>query len=156
MGHWVGSLGSDSSVLPLKSTTRGTTPTMSPSTTPCSVLSLLKEGFFFFDFQIFLVYQSKKSSIFISILIYVFGLFCRNFLLRDAYDDMMLDGVKPNRDTFHSLVVGTMRGSRMQDAFYFLNQMKIMGLVPDVCISVTFYNLILTLGGGVRISSQCY
>ncbi|KAG5040546.1 hypothetical protein JHK85_013022 [Glycine max] len=56
----------------------------------------------------------------------------RNFLLRDVYDDMMLDGVKPTRDTFHSLVVGTMKGARMQDAFYFVEQMKIMGLLPDL------------------------
>lgn len=55
------------------------------------------------------------------------------FLLRDVYDDMMLDGVKPSRDTFHSLIVGTMRGSRMQDAFFFKDQMRTMGLVPDVC-----------------------
>nr|AFK33608.1 unknown [Lotus japonicus] len=74
----------------------------------------------------------------------------RNFLLRDAYDDMMLDGVKPNRDTFHSLVVGTMRGSRMQDAFYFLNQMKIMGLVPDV----TLYNFLISTCGKSKNSDQ--
>ncbi|KAG4911985.1 hypothetical protein JHK82_052572 [Glycine max] len=56
----------------------------------------------------------------------------RNFLLRDVYDDMMLDGVKPTRDTFHSLAVGTMKAARMQDAFYFADQMKIMGLLPDI------------------------
>lgn len=60
-------------------------------------------------------------------------MFGRNFLLRDVYDDMMLDGVKPTRDTFHSLAVGTMKAARMQDAFYFADQMKIMGLLPDVC-----------------------
>lgn len=56
----------------------------------------------------------------------------RPYLLRDVYDDMMLDGVKPERDTFHSLIVGTMKGARMQDAFFFCDQMKSMGLVPDV------------------------
>jgi hypothetical protein len=55
------------------------------------------------------------------------------FLLRDVYDDMMLDGVKPTRDTFHSLAVGSMRVSKMQDAFFFKDEMKTMGLVPDVC-----------------------
>ena len=32
----------------------------------------------------------------------------RNFLLRDVYDDMLLDGVQPIRDTFHTLIVGAM------------------------------------------------
>jgi pentatricopeptide repeat protein len=45
---------------------------------------------------------------------------------------MMLDGVKPERDTFHSLIAGTMRGALLQDAFFFRDEMKAMGLVPDV------------------------
>lgn len=45
---------------------------------------------------------------------------------------MMLDCVKPERDTFHTLIVGTMKGSRLQDALYFRDQMKEMGLQPDV------------------------
>lgn len=56
----------------------------------------------------------------------------RYFLLRDVYDDMMIDGVQPTRDTFHSLIVGTMKGGRLQDTFFFRDQMKAMGLVPDV------------------------
>jgi pentatricopeptide repeat protein len=56
----------------------------------------------------------------------------RPYLLRDAYDDMILDGVQPVRDTFHSLIIGTMKGSRLQDALYFRDQMKEMGLQPDV------------------------
>lgn len=52
---------------------------------------------------------------------------------------MMLDGVQPIRDTFHSLIIGTMKGSRLDDAFYFRNEMKAMGLQPDVCsLSVIF------------------
>jgi pentatricopeptide repeat protein len=56
----------------------------------------------------------------------------RPYLLRDAYEDMLLDGVQPVRDTFHNLIVGTMKGSRLQDAFYFRDQMREMGLQPDV------------------------
>ncbi|KAL6497566.1 hypothetical protein OROHE_027195 [Orobanche hederae] len=74
----------------------------------------------------------------------------RYYLLRDVYDDMMLDGVKPERDTFHSLVMGTMRGSRMQDAFYFRNEMKTMGLVPDV----TLYNFLISTCGKCKNSDQ--
>ncbi|XP_060668480.1 pentatricopeptide repeat-containing protein At4g35850, mitochondrial-like isoform X2 [Ziziphus jujuba] len=56
----------------------------------------------------------------------------RHFLLRDMYDDMILDGVQPTRDTFHFVIVGTMKRSCLQDAFYFSDQMRSMGLVPDV------------------------
>lgn len=45
---------------------------------------------------------------------------------------MILDGVQPERDTFHTLIVGTMKGNRLQDALYFRDQMKEMGLQPDV------------------------
>ncbi|KAH9742578.1 pentatricopeptide repeat-containing protein [Citrus sinensis] len=56
----------------------------------------------------------------------------RFFLLRDVYDDMMLDGVQPTRDLFHSLIVGTMKGSRLQDTFFFRDQMKANGFLPDI------------------------
>jgi hypothetical protein len=71
----------------------------------------------------------------------VFVLVCvcdRHFLLRDVYDDMMLDGVQPTRDVFHSLIVGTMKGARLEDGFYFRDQMKVMGLIPDVCFFVLY------------------
>lgn len=64
----------------------------------------------------------------------------RHYLLRDAYDDMVLDGVKPERDTFHSLIAGSMRGACLQDAFFFRDEMKTMGLVPDV---ISFLSYIL-------------
>nr|XP_048326213.1 pentatricopeptide repeat-containing protein At4g35850, mitochondrial-like isoform X2 [Ziziphus jujuba var. spinosa] len=74
----------------------------------------------------------------------------RHFLLRDVYDDMMLDGVQPTRDTFHSLIVETMKSSCLQDAFYFSDQMKSMGLVPDV----TLYNILVSLCGKCKYSDQ--
>ncbi|KAF3444542.1 hypothetical protein FNV43_RR14234 [Rhamnella rubrinervis] len=74
----------------------------------------------------------------------------KHFLLRDVYDDMMLDGVQPTRDTFHSLIVGTMKGARLQDAFFFSDQMKSMGLVPDV----TLYNTLISLCGRCKYSDQ--
>ncbi|KAL6325523.1 hypothetical protein AAG906_023368 [Vitis piasezkii] len=74
----------------------------------------------------------------------------RHFLLRDAYDDMMLDGVQPSRDIFHSLIVGTMKGARLQDAFFFIDQMKTMGLVPDVAL----YNFLVSTCGKCKNSDQ--
>ncbi|XP_041999534.1 pentatricopeptide repeat-containing protein At4g35850, mitochondrial-like [Salvia splendens] len=74
----------------------------------------------------------------------------RNYLLRDVYDDMMLDGVKPERDTFHSLIIGTMKGARIQDAFFFRDEMRAMGLVPDVAL----YNYLISTCGKCNNSDQ--
>nr|KJB70866.1 hypothetical protein B456_011G094000 [Gossypium raimondii] len=67
----------------------------------------------------------------------------RHFLLRDVFDDMMLDGVQPTRDTFEALIMGTMRGSRLQDALFFRDEMKAMGLVPEVSL----YNFLISTCG---------
>lgn len=64
---------------------------------------------------------------------------------------MMLDGVKPERDTFHTLIVGTMKGSRLQDALYFRDQMKEMGLPPDVR-PLTYLNSLQLLFAFERLS----
>lgn len=74
----------------------------------------------------------------------------RPYLLRDVYDDMLLDGVKPERDTFHSLIVGTMKGSRLQDAFFFRDEMKSLGLAPDVAL----YNFLISTCGKCKNSDQ--
>lgn len=58
---------------------------------------------------------------------------CRHYLLRDVYDDMKIDGVQPTADIFHSFVVGVMKGARLSDAFFFREEMKSMGIAPDVC-----------------------
>eukprot|EP00850_Spirogloea_muscicola_P008671 SM000047S16810 [mRNA] locus=s47:57425:61561:+ [translate_table: standard] len=55
----------------------------------------------------------------------------KSFLLRDVYEDLVMDGLAPSRDTFHVLIVGAMRGSRLDDAFYFADQMKAHGLGLD-------------------------
>lgn len=67
----------------------------------------------------------------------------RFYLLRDVYDDMTLDGVMPVRDTFHSLVIGSMKGNRLQDAFFFRDEMKTMGMLPDVAV----YNYLISACG---------
>ncbi|XP_065879148.1 pentatricopeptide repeat-containing protein At4g35850, mitochondrial [Euphorbia lathyris] len=74
----------------------------------------------------------------------------RPYLLRDVYDDMLLDGVQPSRDTFHSLIVGTMKGARLQDAFFFRDEMRKMGLVPDV----NFYNFLISTCGKCQNSDH--
>ena len=65
--------------------------------------------------------------------------FCRPFLLRDVYDDMILDGIQPISDTFAPLFVGCMKGGRLQDAFYFYDEMKCMGYIPDVSLCLMFW-----------------
>ncbi|CAH9088177.1 unnamed protein product [Cuscuta epithymum] len=74
----------------------------------------------------------------------------RHYLLRDVYDDMMLDGVKLERETFHSLIVGTMKGARLQDSLFFRDEMKSSGLVPDV----TLYNFLISTCGKCKNSDQ--
>lgn len=74
----------------------------------------------------------------------------RHYLLRDVYDDMVLDGVKPERDTFHSLILGTMKGARLQDALFFRDEMKSMGFVPDVGL----YNFLISTCGRCKNSDQ--
>ncbi|KAK9271554.1 hypothetical protein L1049_001914 [Liquidambar formosana] len=74
----------------------------------------------------------------------------RHFLLRDVYDDMKLDGVQPSRDIFHSLIIGAMKGARLQDAFYFRDEMKAMGLVPDVAL----YNFLISTCAKCKNSDQ--
>ncbi|OVA20559.1 Pentatricopeptide repeat [Macleaya cordata] len=61
---------------------------------------------------------------------------------------MLLDGVQPSRDTFHSLIIGTMKGARLQDAFFFRDEMKAMGLVPDVAL----YNFLISTCGKCKNS----
>ena len=45
---------------------------------------------------------------------------------------MLLDGVQPSRFTFHFAAAACMRAGRLQDVFFFFNQMKQMGMQPDV------------------------
>nr|AKF43318.1 pentatricopeptide repeat superfamily protein [Pelargonium myrrhifolium] len=73
----------------------------------------------------------------------------RYYLLRDVYDDMMLDGVQPSRDIFHSLFVGSMKGARLQDVLFFRDEMKAMGLVPDVAL----YNFMISTYGKTKNTS---
>ncbi|KAI3992510.1 hypothetical protein MKX01_022601 [Papaver californicum] len=61
--------------------------------------------------------------------------------VRNQTNDMLLDGVQPSRDSFHSLIIGAMKGSRLQDAFYFRDQMKAMGLVPDILEEMKINNV---------------
>lgn len=67
--------------------------------------------------------------------------FIRYYLLRDVYDDMILDGVQPIRDTFHSLSIGAMKQSKLQDAFFFRDEMKTMGISSDVLPSFDILSL---------------
>lgn len=64
-------------------------------------------------------------------------------MLRDVYDDMMLDGVQPIRDTFHTFAIGAMKQSKLQDALFFKDEMKTMGINCDVLPSFDILSLIL-------------
>eukprot|EP00249_Psilotum_nudum_P019684 c27371_g1_i1 orf=624-2024(-) len=67
----------------------------------------------------------------------------RSYLLRDVYDDMLLDGVQPLAYTFSTLIAGCMKGSRLQDALFFFEELKTMGFVPDVLV----FNCLIAICG---------
>ncbi|OAE32633.1 hypothetical protein AXG93_3569s1080 [Marchantia polymorpha subsp. ruderalis] len=64
-------------------------------------------------------------------------------LVRDVYEDMLLDGVQPLRDTFYLLITGAMQTVRLQDVMFFFDEMKAMGITPDVAM----YNCIIAACG---------
>ncbi|GBG61379.1 hypothetical protein CBR_g20410 [Chara braunii] len=67
----------------------------------------------------------------------------RAYLMRDVYEDMLMDGIRPNRDTFHLLIPACMKAHRLQDVMYFFSEMKSSGLIPDL---VLFNCIISTCG----------
>lgn len=74
----------------------------------------------------------------------------RHYLLRDVYEDIMLDGLQPTADIFHSLVVGAMKGARLQDALFFREEMKAVGIAPDV----NLYNFLISTCGKCKNSNE--
>ncbi|KAL2611868.1 hypothetical protein R1flu_023560 [Riccia fluitans] len=67
----------------------------------------------------------------------------RHYLSRDVYEDMLLDGVQPIRDTFYLLITGCTLSARLQDVLFFFDEMKAMGITPDV----SMYNCVITACG---------
>ncbi|GBG61376.1 hypothetical protein CBR_g20407 [Chara braunii] len=67
----------------------------------------------------------------------------RAYLMRDVYEDMLMDGIRPNRDTYHLLIPACMKAHRLQDVMYFFSEMKSSGLIPDL---VLFNCIISTCG----------
>eukprot|EP00897_Mesotaenium_endlicherianum_P008385 jgi/Mesen1/7575/ME000392S06834 len=65
------------------------------------------------------------------------------YMLRDVYEDLLMDGLQPDRDTFHLAIPACMRTNRLQDAFYFFEEMKSTGMVPDLSL----YNCIISTCG---------
>ena len=82
----------------------------------------------------------------------------RYFFMPYVYDDMFLDGVQPIRDTFHTLIVDAKKGYRLQDVVYFMDEIKYMGLMPNV--SYLLYESLLLLrvlyfgGNGINVENK--
>lgn len=56
----------------------------------------------------------------------------RIYLLRNVYDHMILDGVKPEKDTFSMLIGDSMKGVCLHICFFLHVQMKSTVLIPHV------------------------
>lgn len=60
--------------------------------------------------------------------------------LRGLYDDMVqIYGIRPNKATFHIVIPSSARRGDIQDAVYFMKEMKSSGLKPDTVI----YNVLI-------------
>ncbi|CAI7919055.1 unnamed protein product, partial [Closterium sp. NIES-53] len=53
-------------------------------------------------------------------------------VLRDVWADMGMDGVAPDRTSFHIATAAAMKAGRLHDVLFFFNHMKTRGIVPDV------------------------
>ena len=56
----------------------------------------------------------------------------RAWLVRDVYEEMLLDGVAPDWTTFEEAMWANMRSRRVSDTVYFFNQMSRRGFQPTV------------------------
>ncbi|CAI5536791.1 unnamed protein product [Closterium sp. Naga37s-1] len=56
----------------------------------------------------------------------------RAHVLRDVWAEMGMDGVAPDRTSFHIATAAAMKAGRLHDVLFFFNHMKTRGIVPDV------------------------
>lgn len=56
---------------------------------------------------------------------------CRTFLIRDVMDEMMLNGLVPDRVFLELSIMHCMRSSRIGDCFFYYNEMKRRGMQPS-------------------------
>ncbi len=56
---------------------------------------------------------------------------CRTFLIRDVMDEMLLNGLAPDRVFLELSITHCMRASRIGDCFYYYNEMQRRGMQPS-------------------------
>ena len=57
---------------------------------------------------------------------------CRAYLLRDVFDEMSLNGVRPTRPVWLTALHIAMRARKLGDALHFWEEMRRHGVEPDV------------------------
>jgi len=60
--------------------------------------------------------------------------------VRTLADEMLLEGFKFNRDSYHSLILSAMRSRNLQDVFYYFDEMRTSGYPPDMLIYIFVIN----------------
>ena len=55
----------------------------------------------------------------------------RTFLIRDVMDEMLLNGLAPDRVFLELSIMHCMRSSRIGDCFFYYNEMKRRGMQPS-------------------------
>jgi pentatricopeptide repeat protein len=63
----------------------------------------------------------------------------RTDTMRDVFDDLVLDGITPDRSTFHTILGANMRARCLEDVLYYYDRMMMQGLIPDS----TLFHIIL-------------
>ena len=61
-----------------------------------------------------------------------FDLTCRAYKIRDILEEMHLDGVVPNVDTYFRAMFASMQARRLGDALFFWEDMRKHGILADV------------------------
>ena len=57
---------------------------------------------------------------------------CRAYKIRDIFEEMTLDGVPKNVDTYFRAMFASMQARRLGDALYYWENLKRSGISPDV------------------------
>lgn len=52
--------------------------------------------------------------------------------MRDVFEEMSLNGIRPNRRSYYTGLIACMRMRKLGDAMYFWEEMQRRGLEPDV------------------------
>ena len=78
-----------------------------------------------------LLHTSSPQTALDNIVELTYVLLRRTFLIRDVMDEMLLNGLAPDRVFLELSIMHCMRSSRIGDCFFYYNEMKRRGMQPS-------------------------